>query len=84
MLLSYGVVGHLLFGTQMEEYSTLINSFKTTPFLSFSQNYFLEMAKIDSIVGIIYSTSFIIFVTSIWFNMFVAIINAYFIELQEL
>eukprot|EP00636_Phaeomonas_parva_P005670 CAMPEP_0118851046 /NCGR_PEP_ID=MMETSP1163-20130328/634_1 /TAXON_ID=124430 /ORGANISM="Phaeomonas parva, Strain CCMP2877" /LENGTH=892 /DNA_ID=CAMNT_0006783309 /DNA_START=309 /DNA_END=2988 /DNA_ORIENTATION=+ len=84
LIFGFSVMGHILFGTRVEHFSTITGSF----FLSFNmmlgENYFYSLADATTLFqAVLFFFPFIIIVTLILFEMITAILLATYDQLQE-
>ncbi|KAM5301112.1 polycystin-2-like protein 2 isoform 1-T1 [Glossophaga mutica] len=82
VLLTYAQLGFLLFGSQVEDFSTLQNSIFAQFRIVLGDFNFAGIQQASPVLGPIYFITFIFFVFFILLNMFLAIINYTYSEVK--
>ncbi|XP_032080091.1 polycystin-2-like isoform X2 [Thamnophis elegans] len=83
IFLAYAQLAYLVFGTQVNDFSTLQDSVFTQFRILLGDFDFTEVEEANRILGPVYFTSFVFFMLFILLNMFVAIINDTYSEVKS-
>nr|KAF6347180.1 polycystin 2 like 2, transient receptor potential cation channel [Pipistrellus kuhlii] len=83
ILLAYAKLGFLLFGSQVDDFSTLRNSIFTQFRIILGDFNFAAIQQASPILGPIYFITFILFIFLVLLNMFLAIIIFTYSEVQD-
>lgn len=83
IFLAYAQLAYLVFGTQIDEFSTFQNSIFTQFRILLGDFDFTEVEEANRILGPVYFTTFIFFMFFILLNMFLAIINDTYSEVKS-
>ncbi|XP_029453870.1 polycystin-2 [Rhinatrema bivittatum] len=82
IFLAYAQLAYLVFGTQVDDFSTFQDSIFTQFRIILGDFNFTEVEEANRILGPIYFTSFVFFMFFILLNMFLAIINDTYAEVK--
>lgn len=82
IILGFASTGHLIYGSNMIEYHSLISSISTVLRLSIGEINYHELLKVNSYFTPFYITSYIFMVVFVMMNMFIAVISEYFIRVK--
>jgi polycystin 2 len=82
IILGFATTGHLIYGTNMREYHSLISSISTVLRLSIGEINYSELLKVNSYFTPVFITSYIFMVVFVMMNMFIAVISEYFIRVK--
>lgn len=80
---AFAQLGYLLFGTQMQGFSSFVNAVFTLLRLILGDFDFEEMEAANRVLGPIYFLSYVFFVFFVLLNMFLAIINDTYAEVKS-
>mmetsp|Transcript_16587 Transcript_16587/g.50938 ORF Transcript_16587/g.50938 Transcript_16587/m.50938 type:complete len:1056 (-) Transcript_16587:120-3287(-) len=84
LIFGFSVMGHILFGTRVKEFSTIEDSFFASFNMMIGENYFYELADATSLVqAALFFFPFIIMVSLVLFEMITAILLAAYDQLQD-
>ncbi|KAM4708884.1 polycystin-2 isoform 2-T2 [Discoglossus pictus] len=82
IFLAYAQLAYLVFGTQVDDFSTFQNSIFTQFRIILGDFNFSDIEEANRILGPVYFTSFVFFMFFILLNMFLAIINDTYSEVK--
>ncbi|XP_070614130.1 polycystin-2-like isoform X2 [Erythrolamprus reginae] len=82
IFLAYAQLAYLVFGTQVNDFSTFQDSVFTQFRILMGDFDFTEMEEANGILGSVYFTSFVFFMLFLLLNMFLAIINDTYSEVK--
>nr|KAG5714652.1 hypothetical protein BaRGS_000140 [Batillaria attramentaria] len=83
IFLAFTQLGYLLFGPQVKDFSTFLNSFFTLFRIILGDFDFQELQQANRVLGPIYFMLFVFFVFFVLINMFLAIINDTYSEVKS-
>ncbi|BFZ03162.1 hypothetical protein BsWGS_06200 [Bradybaena similaris] len=83
VFLAFTQLGYLLFGTQVQDFSTFMNSFFTLFRIILGDFNFYQLEQANRILGPIFFMLFVFFVFFVLINMFLAIINDTYSEVKS-
>lgn len=82
IILGFSTTGHLIYGSNMIEYHSIISSISTVLRLSIGEINYSELLKVNSYFTPVFITSYIFMVVFVMMNMFIAVISEYFIRVK--
>merc|ERR1719428_2644427 len=83
IFLAYAQWGYLIFGTQVQDFSTYMDSIFTLFRIILGDFNFKEIEDANRILGPIFFITYVFFVFFVLINMFLAIINDTYAEVKE-
>jgi len=84
IIMGFSITGHLIYGSNMKEYHSLISSISTVLRLSIGEINYSELLKVNSYFTPVFITTYIFMVVFVMMNMFIAVISEYFIRVKLL
>ena len=81
--LAFSLFGYVVFGSKIEGFASVVMTFQTMFALVLGKSYFVELSHTDRLIGPLYFSAYIITMMFFMLNMFCAIINDTYAEINE-